>query len=59
MTNDQSPMTKSHPFSGVTTFKTGFGGNLLELTHCVDLPLSPRYHVTRMVETVRKWKRGF
>ena len=48
-----------HPFAGVTLFKTGFGGNLLELTRCVDIPLSPKYYVTRSFEMIRKWRRGF
>lgn len=48
-----------HPFAGVTTFKTGFGGNPLPLMHCVDLPLSGGYRFTRAFETFRKWKRGF
>jgi len=48
-----------HPFAGVTTFKTGFGGKLLELQHCMDLPLSPTYYLTRSFETLRKWRRGF
>lgn len=48
-----------HPFAGVTLFKTGFGGNLLNLTHCFDIPLSASYHVTRSFEFVRKWRRGF
>ena len=48
-----------HPFSGVTLFKTGFGGSLLPLVHCMDFPLSPRYHLTRAFEILRKWKRGF
>jgi lipid II:glycine glycyltransferase (peptidoglycan interpeptide bridge formation enzyme) len=48
-----------HPFSGVTTFKTGFGGQLLELQHCMDLPLSKKYWLTWGIETVRKWRRGF
>jgi lipid II:glycine glycyltransferase (peptidoglycan interpeptide bridge formation enzyme) len=50
---------RGHPFSGVTTFKTGFGGNLLELMHCIDIPLSPAYHLTRAFELLRKWRRGF
>ncbi len=50
---------KSHPFAGVTLFKTGFGGQLLELQHCMDFPLSARYHFTRAFELLRKWKRGF
>jgi lipid II:glycine glycyltransferase (peptidoglycan interpeptide bridge formation enzyme) len=53
------PETPKHPFAGVTLFKTGFGGTSLELVHCADLPLSPAYHVTRMFENVRKWRRGF
>ena len=50
---------KNHPFAGVTTFKTGFGGQLLELTHCMDIAVSKKYYATRALETVRKWKRGF
>lgn len=48
-----------HPFAGVTLFKTGFGGKLLTLAHCIDLPLSWKYRVTRGFEQLRKWKRGF
>lgn len=48
-----------HPFAGVTTFKTGFGGKPLPLTHCVDLPLAGGYRLTRAFEQFRKWKRGF
>jgi peptidoglycan pentaglycine glycine transferase (the first glycine) len=48
-----------HPFAGVTTFKTGFGGTSLPLLHCRDIPLSTTYRFTRIFETVRKWKRGF
>ncbi len=50
---------KKHPFAGVTLFKTGFGGNLLDLQPCTDLPLSRAYHLTRSFEILRKWKRGF
>jgi lipid II:glycine glycyltransferase (peptidoglycan interpeptide bridge formation enzyme) len=49
----------AHPFSGVTTFKTGFGGETLELVPCMDLPLSSLYWKTWGIESVRKWKRGF
>lgn len=50
---------KNHPFAGVTTFKTGFGGTLLELTHCIDVPVHSRYYATRTFERIRKWRRGF
>ncbi|HVW66830.1 MAG TPA: peptidoglycan bridge formation glycyltransferase FemA/FemB family protein [Candidatus Peribacteraceae bacterium] len=48
-----------HPFAGVTLFKTGFGGKLLNLEHCFDIPISKTYYLTRAFEQVRKWKRGF
>lgn len=57
--DSNEPQNPAHPFAGVTLFKTGFGGRLLNLQHCSDLPLSPAYHLTRLVEQVRKWKRGF
>ena len=48
-----------HPFAGVTLFKTGFGGNLLNLMHCQDIALTKKYYLTRGFEILRKWKRGF
>lgn len=48
-----------HPFAGVTLFKTGFGGNLLNLMHATDIPVSSSYWLTYGFETVRKWRRGF
>ncbi|MFH0770470.1 MAG: peptidoglycan bridge formation glycyltransferase FemA/FemB family protein [Candidatus Peregrinibacteria bacterium] len=51
---------EKHPFAGVTLFKTGFGGHLLELPHCMDIPLSWKYSLlTRPFEIMRKWRRGF
>ncbi len=51
---------KKHPFRGVTTFKTGFGGTALPLVHCMDIPLHmPKYALTWGFEMLRKWKRGF
>ncbi len=49
----------NHPFAGVTTFKTGFGGRELHLIGCKDVPLRSTYYVTRAFELLRKWKRGF
>ena len=50
---------KPHPFGGVTTFKMGFGGEHLELIHCMDVPVDSKYYLTRAFETLRKWRRGF
>src|SRR3989338_3182499 len=48
-----------HPFAGVTLFKTGFGGELLNLTHCFDIPLTKKYWLTYWFEKIRKWRRVF
>ncbi len=56
---EEKAFDQHHPFAGVTLFKTGFGGHALTLMHCMDLPLSPTYYMTRGFETVRKWRRGF
>lgn len=56
---EEEIINPKHPFAGVTTFKTGFGGRPLPLMHCVDVPLSKMYNVTRAFEMVRKWRRGF
>jgi len=48
-----------HPWYGLSQFKKGFGGYKKELVHCQDLPLSKKYLITYMVETIRKIKRGY
>lgn len=53
------PDAKRHPFAGVTLFKTGFGGELLNLVHCQDIPVSAAYWKTYAIEQIRKWRRGF
>jgi peptidoglycan pentaglycine glycine transferase (the first glycine) len=50
---------KKHPFAGVRTFKTGFGGELLELVHCKDIAVSKKYWLNFAIENLRKWRRGF
>jgi len=50
---------KDHPFYGITLFKKGFGGQSRQLMLCQDLPLSKKYMVTFIVETLRRIKRGF
>lgn len=54
---DNAP--KNHPFMGITTFKTGFGGYKKDLLHCHDLPLTPKYWLNWLIETLRRMKRGF
>lgn len=55
-----SPILKRpHPFAGVAKFKTGFGGELLTLLPCHDMPLTPKYRLTQAIETARRIKRGF
>ncbi|MSR67797.1 peptidoglycan bridge formation glycyltransferase FemA/FemB family protein [Candidatus Peribacteria bacterium] len=49
----------SHPFAGVTLFKTGFGGKVLNLMHCKDTPVTKTYWFTYAFERFRKWRRGF
>lgn len=53
---DDSPR---HPWRGLTSFKQGFGGRSLRYLHAHDLPLSPRYHISYMIERLRKIARGF
>lgn len=50
---------QNHPFMGITTFKTGFGGFKKDLLHCQDLPITWKYWVNWLVETFRRIKRGF
>lgn len=51
--------SKKHPFAGITTFKTGFGGFQKDLLHCQDLPITFKYFLNWGVETLRRIKRGF
>jgi len=48
-----------HPWTGLSKFKKGFGGYKKELVHCQDLPLSKKYLITWLIETIRKIKRGY
>ncbi|MBI2411064.1 MAG: peptidoglycan bridge formation glycyltransferase FemA/FemB family protein [Candidatus Kerfeldbacteria bacterium] len=50
---------RPHPFAGVTTFKTGFGGERIDLLPCQDYPIRSKYYLTRIIETARRIKRGF
>lgn len=48
-----------HPWAGLSFFKQGFGGQGRPLLHCQDLPLTPKYWINFVVETVRRVKRGY
>lgn len=48
-----------HPWRGITVFKKGFGGHLVEYMHAFDIPVTPLYRLTRVVDLVRKYKRGY
>ena len=50
---------KKHPFKGITHFKKGFNGFQKDLLHCQDLPVSAKYWVTWVIETIRNFNRGF
>lgn len=52
---DDSP---SHPWRGLTLFKTGFGGHKKEYVKTQDLPLSWRYWPVAVFELLRRKKRG-
>jgi lipid II:glycine glycyltransferase (peptidoglycan interpeptide bridge formation enzyme) len=44
----------NHRFSGVTVFKTGFGGERIDWLHAMDFPISNKYWITYLFEMVRK-----
>lgn len=50
---------KKHPFYGITHFKKGFGGFKLDLIPAHDLPINTKYWFNWLIETIRKFKRGF
>lgn len=49
----------NHPFAGITVFKKGFGGYAIDYLHAQDLPLSLGYWKLWLVDSLRKWWRGF
>lgn len=52
------PGEKNHRYSGVTTFKTGFGGEVVEFVPAHDIVIHRvRYLLNLLVEKIRKKKR--
>ncbi len=49
---------KNHRYAGVTTFKTGFGGEIVEFVPAQDLVIKRgRYLINLLIETIRKKRR--
>jgi len=48
-----------HPWAGLSFFKQGFGGSGQALLHCQDKPLTAKYWLNFLVETIRRIKRGY
>ncbi|MCX6792250.1 MAG: peptidoglycan bridge formation glycyltransferase FemA/FemB family protein [Candidatus Gottesmanbacteria bacterium] len=49
----------SHPWRGITLFKTGFGGRTMEFMHAQDYPVSPLYVIPKTIELIRKQLKGY
>lgn len=49
----------NHPWRGITLFKKGFGGREVNYIHSHDLPLSPLYMISYVIERTRTKLRGY
>ncbi len=50
---------KNHPWAGVTQFKKGFGGFSEEYVHAQDFPITLKYWLSYIIETIRRIKRKY
>lgn len=50
---------KKHPWYGLSKFKRGFGGSEKNYLHVHDFPLTKKYYLNFLLESYRKWKRGY
>ena len=48
-----------HPWVGLSRFKKGFGGFPEAYLHAQDLPLTPKYWLNYIVETIRRIRRRY
>lgn len=48
-----------HPWTGLTMFKTGFGGSRMEFLHAQDLPLTLAYWKTYGIELASNFLKGY
>lgn len=53
------PGKPRHPWKGLTIFKQGFGGKVVEYMHAKDLPLSSLYCATYTIDWLRKLRKGY
>lgn len=53
------PNQPKHPWTGLSLFKTGFGGRAEDYLHAQDKPLTKKYWLNFVIETIRARKRGF
>ncbi|MBP7134181.1 peptidoglycan bridge formation glycyltransferase FemA/FemB family protein [Patescibacteria group bacterium] len=53
------PDQPKHPWAGLSLFKTGFGGQSEAYVHAHDKPITKKYWLNFLIETVRARKRGF
>ena len=49
----------NHPWYGLTFFKKGFGGYEKRWMKTRDIEISPLYKLTRIIERIDKWKKGY
>jgi len=50
---------KNYPLYGVSLFKKGFGGFQHDLLHTQDLPITPRYYLSALIEWFFRKKKGY
>ncbi len=50
---------KDHPWTGLSRFKRGFGGEEQLFLEAQDFPLTKKYWINYAVEKYRKWKRCY
>jgi lipid II:glycine glycyltransferase (peptidoglycan interpeptide bridge formation enzyme) len=48
-----------HPWTGLSRFKRGFGGEEKKFLSAQDFPLTKKYWLNFMIESYRKWKRNY
>jgi lipid II:glycine glycyltransferase (peptidoglycan interpeptide bridge formation enzyme) len=53
----RSPSFWKHPWAGFTLFKMGFGGEKKEYVKTQDFPISKKYWLCYLIETIRRKKR--